>query len=218
MGGLTVRRLAIGLAVMLAAVLAFSGTATAAPAQTSHFHFNGSFAEALWFTSTSTSSTDTYINSSRRLSGQMELFVDQFTQNYDTNGNFTGATETSADVTSGFSFTIDNGRLSTASVSGTGLPAQTCTYDADFNLVGCSDTTIDASANWTGEGNIFRGESNDHFHTFGFTLSEHFSGSSRSATATGTIGGLALGTGDLAFADLGKVNAGSVTICMGSSC
>ena len=42
-----------------------AGTAKAAPADVQHFTFRGSFAEALWFTSTDTSATDTYISPSK---------------------------------------------------------------------------------------------------------------------------------------------------------
>jgi len=207
-----------GLVTALVAMLSCAGSASASPAQTFHFHFNGTFAEALWETSTATTITDTYINPARTSKGQQELFLDQFTQTVDQNGAFQGATDTFADVTSGFSFTIDSSKFNTASVSGTNIPAQTCTYDANFDLIGCTDTTINASADWTGQGPLTQSVSSDHFHTHGFTASDHFSGKSRDATAAGTIGGLTLGTADLQFADLGKANSGSVIICIGTSC
>jgi hypothetical protein len=114
------RRTLIGLAVALA-VVAVAGPASAAPGQVTHFRFHGSFAEAEWFMSTDTSFTDTFINVSRAKQGS-ELFVDQFTANFDASGTFTGATDTFADVTSGFMFSIDSAKLSGASVNGSGLP------------------------------------------------------------------------------------------------
>jgi len=207
-----------GLVTALVAMLIGVGSASASPAQTFHFHFNGTFAEALWETSTATTITDTDIQASRTRTGQQELFLDQFTQTVDQNGTFQGATDTFADVTSGFSFTIDSNKFNTASVSGTNIPAQTCTYDANFDLIGCTDTTIDASADWTGQGPVTQSVSGDHFHTHGFSATDHFSGKSRDATATGSIGGLTLGTGDLQFADLGNANSGSVSVCIGTSC
>ena len=207
------RKLAVGVATLVLATLAFSSPASAS-VQKFHSHFNGLFAEALWETQTSTSFTDTYINVTAK-----ELFLDQFTGNFDSNGDFTGATDTSADVTSGYSFSITNKTFDSASVSGTAIPAQTCTFDANFELIGCSDTTIDASAAWTGQGDIIKtGENNDHFHSPGFTENDHFSATFRDATATGTIGGQALTTTDLVFADLGRANSGTVVICHGSSC
>jgi hypothetical protein len=202
----------------LVAMLSCVGPASASPGQTFHVRFNGTFAEAAWETSTASTITDTYINPSRTSNGQLQLFVDQFTQTVDQSGAFQGATDTSALVTSGFAFTIDSGKFNTASVSGTNIPAQTCTYDANFNLIGCTDTTIDASTNWTGQGPVTQSVTSDHFHTHGFTENDHFSGKSRGATATGTIGGLTLGSGDLAFADLGTTHSGSVVICVGATC
>ena len=116
------------------------------------------------------------------------MFVDRFTENFDSKGNFTGASETIADVTSGFSFTIDSAKLNSASTSGSGLPATTCTYDANFDLIGCTDTSINVSASWTGQGPIAREASNDHFQFDGFKVSSHFNGTDRNATAIGSIG------------------------------
>lgn len=147
-----------------------------------------------------------------------ELFLDQFTANFDASGNFIGATETIADVTSGFTFSIETSKLSQASVSGSGLPATTCTYDADFNVIGCTDTTIDASATWSGQGPIARETANDHFKVDGFSVNDHFNGNDRNATATGTIGGLTLTASVLQFADLGNANSGTAVVCIGNAC
>lgn len=192
----------------------FTATASAAPADVQHFTFRGTFAEAAWVTSTDTSLTFTYINPAKTRTGQ-ELFVDQFTDNFDSSGNFVGEIDTIADVTSGFSFSIDAVKLSTASASGSDLPATTCTYDADFNLIGCVDSAIDVNATWTGQGPIGRGTFHDNFRQDGFHFTDHFQGTSRDATASGTIGGLTLGTGDLEFADMGRANFGEVDICVG---
>jgi hypothetical protein len=210
------RRALIGLAVTTFTVLALAGPASAASGQVTRFSFHGTFAEALWFTSSATSSTDTFVNVSKSMQGS-ELFVDQFTANFDTNGNFTGATDTSADVTSGFSFATKQ-TLASASLSGSGLPATTCTFDANFNLIGCSATTIDVTVAWTGQGPISRAVFNDHFKSDGFSENDHFNGTDRAATATGTIGGLTLSASELQFADLGTANSGTVTVCIGTSC
>lgn len=210
------KRAPTALVLAVAALLLIVSPAAAARGQTFHFRFHGAFAEAAWFTSTSTSTTDTYINVSKARTGE-ELFVDQFTANLDANGNVTGYTETTADVTSGFTFTI-NKKFSNASVSGSNLPATTCTYDVNFNLIGCSDTTIDVSASWTGEGKLSHSTANDHFKSDGFSVNDHFSGASRNAIATGTIGGLTLTVNDLEFADLGRANSGTTIVCIGNAC
>jgi hypothetical protein len=210
------RRVLLGLASMGFTVLALAGPASAASAQVTTFRFAGTFAEALWQTRSATSFTDTSVTAVKSTHGS-ELFIFQATSNFDASGNFTGATETSADVTSGFSFAIQQ-PLASASVSGSGLPATTCTFDVNFNLIGCAASTIDATATWTGQGPITRGVSNNHFKSDGFSETEHSNGTDRSATATGTIGGVTLTASDLAFADLGTSKEGLTAICVGSGC
>lgn len=211
------RRVLIGLAVTAFTVLALAGQASAAPAQVTVFRFHGTFADAFWFTSSATSFTATSVNVSTSMQGS-ELFVDQFTGNLDANGNFTGGTDTSADVTSGFSFVIQKGQLASASTSGSGLPAATCTIDANGNPVSCKATTIGVNAAWTGQGPITRSVFNDHFKTNGFSENDHFNGTDRAATATGTVAGLTLGASQLKFADLGTTNSGTITVCKGTGC
>jgi hypothetical protein len=219
------RRVLIGLAVTTFTLLALAGPTSAASGQVTtsaasgpvtQFKFHGTFADALWETSSATSFTDTFVSVSKSLQGS-ELFVDQFTANFDASGNFTGATDTSADVTSGFSFAIDK-TLTSASTSGSGLPAMTCTFDANFNLIGCSATTIDVNVTWTGQGPISRGVFNDHFKSDGFSVTDHFNGTDRDATATGTVVGLTLSASELLFANLGTANAGTTFVCIGTSC
>jgi hypothetical protein len=210
------RRALLGLAVTALAVLAFAGPAGATTGQVTHLRVSGKFAAAIWFTSTATSSTDTSVNVSKSTQGS-ELFADQFTVTFDSSGNTTGSTETFADVGSGFSFTLQQS-LDSASVSGLGLPGQTCTFDANANLIGCSAATIDVTAAWTGQGPISRSVENDHFKSDGFSETIHFSGTSRDATATGTFNGSTLTAGDLAFAELATQSSGAVTVCTGSSC
>jgi hypothetical protein len=210
------RRALFGLAVMSLAALALAGPAAAASGQVTQERFHGTFATAGWLSSTATSITSTFVNVSKAKQGS-ELFVDQFTSTMDANGNFTGATDTSADVTSGFSFALQQ-PLASASLTGSSLPATACTFDANFNLVGCSATTIDVAATWTGQGPISRGVQNDHFKTDGFSVTDHFNGTDRNATATGTIGGLTLSASDFEFGDLGTTKSGTITVCVGSSC
>jgi hypothetical protein len=207
------RRIALFIALFaLVALAGGSGKAAAAPAETFHFQFNGSFAQALWETQTSSSFTDTFVFAQQEKRGATFHYLDVFTANFDSSGNFTGATDVFGEADSGVSFSISHS-LSSATASAT-LPVTSCSYDADFNLIGCSDAgTIDVSANWTGEGPIARGTFTDNFHQDGFHEVDHFTGSDRQATATATVDGTSLGTGDLVFADLGTAVSGSVSIC-----
>jgi hypothetical protein len=211
------RRALIGLAVTAFTVLALAGPASAAPAQVMRFSFHGTVANAAWSTISAASLTDTSVHVSESLQGSV-LSVEQFTANRDANGNFTGGTDTFTQVTGGFSFDIDQALLTSASLSGPGLPATACTLDADFRVIGCTATTIDMTLEWTGQGPISRTVSNDHFASDGFSETDHFNGTSRAATATGIIGGLALSASELEFANLVTENSETVTICIGADC
>jgi hypothetical protein len=194
----------------LVALVGGSSKAAAAPAEAFHFQFNGSFAEGIWETQTAASITDTLVFAQQDRQGNTSLFFDQFTQFFDSSGNFTGATDEFGEADSGVSFSIGSS-LSSATVSGT-VSVTTCTYDADFNQIGCSDAgTVDVSASWTGEGPISRGTFNQNFHQNGYHEIDHFTGTDRQATATATVDGTSLGTSD--FADIGTALSGTVTIC-----
>jgi hypothetical protein len=197
-------------------VLAFAGPAGAASGQVTQFRFHGTFADALWFTSSATSSTLTALDAAKAKQGS-ELIVDQFTINTDANGTITGATDTSADVTSGFSFAIHQ-PLASATTSASGLPATVCTYDANLNLIGCSPTTIDLTATWTGQGPIVRGVTNNRFKIDGLSETDHFNGTLRTATATGTVAGLTLNESESQGSDLGVTNSATISRCVGLSC
>jgi hypothetical protein len=99
------RRYVFALFVTVVTVMS-AGPANAASGIATRFTFRGTFAEAEWFISSATSFTDTYLNVSQTKQGA-ELFVDQFTATFNRSGRFLGGTDTFADVTSGFSFTID---------------------------------------------------------------------------------------------------------------
>jgi hypothetical protein len=85
-------------------------------------------------------------------------------------------------------------------------------------VVECADTTIDVSVTWTGQGPIGRSVVNEHFKSDGVLLTEHSSGTSRNATATGMLAGLTLSASDLQFADLGTTKSGTTTVCIGNNC
>jgi len=210
------RRAIIALAAAALASLAFAGSASAASGQVTHFTFSGTFANAFWITSSANVITDTLVNASTSSQGS-QLLVDQFSDNLDVNGSVTGFTDTSAEVTSGYSFAIKQ-PLASASVSASGLPATTCTFDANFNLIGCTPTTIDVNVNWTGQGPISRSVSNTHAKSDGFNVTTHFNATGRAVTAIGTVGGLTLTASDLQGGELGTTKSGTITVCTGTSC
>ena len=97
------------LAGVVAAVLvtaASAGSASAVEHTIHQYSFHGTFAEAVWSTSSATSSTGTDVTASRTQQGR-GLFVYQFTSTSDQDGNFSGAVYTIAAVTGGFSLSIN---------------------------------------------------------------------------------------------------------------
>src|SRR5262249_6406185 len=117
------KRALLGLAVTAFTVLAFSGSASAATGPVTHVRISWTCSTALSQPTSPTSGISTLIivSQSRQAS---ELLADQFTINVDANGNIIGATDTRADVTSGFAFAFHQ-PLASASLTGSGLPAQT---------------------------------------------------------------------------------------------
>lgn len=197
----------VGLAVAALTVLALAGPASAARGQVTHLRFQGSFAEGFW----ATGNTGTFINAGASKKEGSGVVVDQVTTDPQT-GN---ATETIAKGSA--SVTIDRSSLTSASVSASGLQGTTCTFDETGNQIGnCTSTTVDVTATWTGEGPISRAVSNEHFKTGGMSVTTHFNGTFRNATATVQVTGLPQPLGELQFADLGNTKQGDTTVCVGS--
>lgn len=206
------RRIALfSVPLVLVAVVGGSGAAVAAPGDAVHFHLNRSFAQALWETHTSDSSSEPYVFAQRDRQGATTLYFDEFTRYFDSGGNFTGSTDVSGQADTGVSFVAQSLSSVTASAA---VPVTSCSYGADFNLIGCVDAgAIDVSAHWTGEGQITRGTTTTNFHEDGFLQVDHFTGAGRQATASATVDGTNLGTGDLLSAYLGTAVSGSVIVC-----
>ncbi len=210
------RRTLAGLAVAALTVLALAGPASAARGQVTILRSKGTLAEAFWFSSSATSFTSTTVSVSQSGGASPVLTVYQLIGNLDAEGNFTGGTQTVVDAArSGFSFAIDTAKLASASVTGSGLLATTCTVAADDTVSDCHGTTLDVNADWTGEGPITRHVSHDHFHADGFTSNSHTSGINRAASATGTAGGLTLSAADVVFAVLTRQGESVMQLCIG---
>ena len=105
------RRALLGLAVAALTVLSFAGPASAAADQVTHLRFQGSFAEGFW----ATGNTGTFINAGTSKKEGSGVVIDQVTADPQT-GN---ATETIAKGPA--DLTIDQSRLTSASVSASGL-------------------------------------------------------------------------------------------------
>jgi hypothetical protein len=206
------RRFGVVIGVILPLLLV-AATADAAGSIVTKYRFSGTFAEAEWFHSSSNSFTDTYVNLSTG-GNSAELFVDRFYATFDSQDNFTGGTEVFADVTRRFTYSIDAHKLMSASVSGSSIRATRCVYDANFDAT-CTDIRIPLDISWTGQGPLGRGSFAEHFKYGDFSYSDHFHGTFRDATASGTLNGATLSASSLEYADLGQSKYGEVDICHG---
>lgn len=128
-----------------------------------------------------------------------------------------GSVETTVETNRGFTFTIDKGRLGSATLVATNLPASTCTWQDDQKL-GCVDTTVDINLRWTGFGRITRGGTTSHQMGDGFKLVSHGKGTSRGATVAGSV---SIGTTTLDafdYAELGTYKNFEMVHCTGTAC
>jgi hypothetical protein len=89
-------------------------------------------------------------------------------------------------------FSIDK-KLTSASASAT-VPLTLCTVDRRGNYTCEESGTAGVAASWTGQGDLVRSRGNYHSVSSGFKYHSRWSGSSRSAVASGQIDGADLGT------------------------
>lgn len=185
-------------AVAAVSLLGITGTAGAAGSPVTHVRSNMAFADASWYRESGDHFWASSVTAGRSLSRSgSELHV------WKAEGTMGGSTTSiNADVTRGFTFTIDARHLSSASLSATGLPATRCTYDENGELVGqCTDTTLDVNITWSGQGAISKGSYTEHVTIGGSVTKVHGSWTSRDARATGSLNG-ALRPADFESADL----------------
>jgi hypothetical protein len=207
-----IRRLLIG---GLAAAVSMSTGVSANAAVVIHSQLVGLEAEAGWTVNTPTVSTFAAVDVLRRSNGRMRLRLIEYADTLDS-GRFT---VTTADVSEGFSASIDGRRLSAASLQGRAVPVETCTFNAVFRPLGCEDTTLSVAVAWAGTGPVFKQTVIvDHVRRPGFVYNDHISGRSRAATAHATIGGVVLRGRDANFSGLANVRVGEVIVCAGGAC
>ncbi len=207
------RRVIAVAAIAITALALAAAPAAAVRGQTTHVRFHGAYAEALWGVATSDSQVQSEVTASLS-----SLLVVQSTAYFDPDGTFTGATMVSAEVNDGFTFSIDTVKLATASVSADGLPGQACTFDANGDLVGCSDVSIGLSVTWTGRGLIGTETTNERFRSCQVSYGYHSHGKSRDAVAAGTVEGVAFTSGDVMFSNLGTTHSGETYFRISNHC
>ncbi|HET6847955.1 MAG TPA: hypothetical protein VFH74_03790 [Gaiellales bacterium] len=203
---------ALVVAGVVAGLAVFSGSGSAATGQVTHVRLRGDFAEAMWTTGSGRLVTQWLVNAEFG-----DLSVDEYVIQIGPSGEFMGATDTTAEVTSGFSFTR-SGRFASAELSAHNLPAQTCTLDANGGVTGCRSSTISAVVSWSGTGAIVKQVAHDRSRYGQFTKNSHLNLVGRLATATGTVGGTQLSEAALDDAALGYAKAGELDLCVHNSC
>ncbi len=194
------KRGAIGVALTPLVALSLSGQAAAAPSHGAHLHTSGPYADSHWITDVNGGFVETTLAVSQSSQGGI-LFIDRLVV------SGTGATDTTVDVTDGFSFSIDTATLSEGNLSATNLPTTVCVYDTQGNPVGdCTSGTLSSvDVAWSGHGPINHSVTFEHVSGGGHTMVIHVNGKIRLATATGTYEGSALGDSD--HAHLGTANS-----------
>lgn len=90
--------------------------------------------------------------------------------------------------------------------------------DAQGNQTGCRRTTLSLGVRWAGHGPITRTIANFRMKTAGFSMSSHSVGTTRAATAAGTVAGLTLTARQLEFAELGIAKSVEMKRCIGNAC
>jgi hypothetical protein len=217
------RRSLVALAVMAVTVLSVAAPASAATGPVTHIHASGTFAQADWFLATDTGFTEAAVLGVKTKHGP-ELAAELIKLKLK-NGKLVGGTVTSLRgpggmdfVTSGFALAIARPKLTSASVSGSGLPARKCTIDAHGNQTGCKRITLRLNVRWTGHGPITRTVANFRMKTAGFSMSSHSVGTTRAATATGTVAGQTLTGRQLEVAELSIAKSVEITRCIGTAC
>jgi hypothetical protein len=159
------RRALLGTALTAIALLVIAEPANAAPAAPAHLGSptitTNRDAGAIWSTDlikTSTGFKQKYWDVSFDISSipaTSLLSVSSCVDYFDGHNNLTKETCTSGQVAH-FTHAFDVADLSHASVSASGIPTQTCSTDANFQLIGqCKPAApISVKATWTGQGPI----------------------------------------------------------------
>ena len=196
-------RAALGIVVAALMLVGTAGQAGAAPAPVEHLRTSGARADAVWATQSTTSFEEFGVFVSRTREGS-QLDAYHFVGQTDADGVFLGGVETVVRADRGSDVAIDSSRLSSARVSGSGLQATRCVYDADGNTVGaCTTSTVDVAVVWTGSGPISRGTVNERVRVGGERMNLHITWTSRDASAAGSFAGLSLDPSTLQFASIG---------------
>lgn len=224
--------------VLFAAMLATPGGALAGaqsytgPPQgsVSRYYSTGTYAQADWYSQTSTGDHGASVSLDAPRHGIPELVVQDTTDVYMPDGEVV-TRSVAADVTSGFSFAIDAHTLSGASVGSSGVQATSCVQVIDGWVIStrCKQIALPLSVVWTGAGPILRGVSHDSFvqttdslshHTTGYLYHQvdRASGPTRAASVAAQIGAVTESPQALHDASFGTDTSSTLFLCLGEGC
>ena len=194
------------LTIVLALVTVFLGFGpgarpVVAADQVYHFRFAGKGADAGWTNCPSGPSvgvvcTDTYIYGAEQVYREdgtkfpsTTLGLYQYSYSLDRKGNWVSISDAygSGEAT----FSIDK-KLTSASASAT-VPLTSCTVDRRGNYTCKEGSAAVIAVSWTGQGDLGRSKGNYHSVSTGFKYHSRWSGSYRSAMASGQVNGTDLG-------------------------
>lgn len=214
------KRICTAVTVGAVASLALAAPAIAAPKTVTHVRTNGMGATAWWPANDGGDvnwGVDAAIEVSRTKSdSHLTVGMTRYTIG---DGGIVGSISTYADVTTGFTFSIDSKKFRTAHVAGTNLPGQICTWLAADDSMTCKAGKVTVTADWTGTGPLNRMSSTEQFRSDGFRQKSIWRGLNRDATATATINGVTFSAGALEDASLGTFKMMQTTKCpVGSEC
>jgi hypothetical protein len=200
------------LAVLIAAgVTAWTGPASAATGQTSHYKLYGASAIAIW----QHGNTITFMDGESDNQFGTDVSYDSFTPHFGAHGNFTGGVDVSGDAFGSHASITVGKLLGSAQVTAT-IRVRRCIVKPNGSNGTCgAPTRITIDLTFTGYGPTAHGGSNDRFHAPGVTITDHQVGTQRLATATGTIGGQTMLARDLQVGEIGQLKGGGLYLCHG---
>jgi hypothetical protein len=199
-------------AVTPLALMALGGPAVAAKPEVTHTTYTSAYADAYWSSGEGESYVEGGVHAALTSDGP-ELWVWQITPS--TEGGFV---ETTLTGEGDHTFTIDKGRLGSASLVGEDLATETCTYDEEGTKLGeCEPGSIDIDLTWTGEGKISRGGLTERFKGDGFSINVHVTSTDRAASVEGAITG-AIDVEEFGEAMLGTYKQVETKRCVADAC
>jgi hypothetical protein len=180
------KRLLASLVVTPLALVALGGPAVAGKpdSKTTHVSEGATYAHASWEYTSGDTWVEGGVSAVHTRQGPV-LVLSQVAFSED--GTFT---ETSVvDEQAEFTLTMDRARLTQATLHADDVPVQVCVYEDPEEGPDCTDSTVDISLAWTGEGPLLRSGFSAHFSDGTMRVNTHGLERERQAEVEGAITG-----------------------------